>query len=475
MAKVIEQRYATVRVDAVQPHPKNPNVGNVDAITESVEENDFYGAMVVHEPTGNILVGSHRWQAARSAGIEELPALLVDVDEDRALRILTADNATGRMAVWNEAALVDVLKGMQPTARGLAGSGFSEAAFMQLVTKLTKPEATVSLADQFLVSPFDVLDGRRGWWLTRRRQWLALGIRSEEGRFEDGEGRAAFKGGWRRGDAQVYGTRSLQREVLGRKLTKDEIEEHAGHIPDVSIFDPVLCELAYRWFSPPAGAVLDPFAGGSVRGVVAALLGRAYHGNDLSARQVAANVAQAAEILPAAAAPGSARWDTGDSLEWGPQLAADSADLIFTCPPYYDTEVYTSQAADLSTMTGAAFEDAYSRILAGVAPALRPDRFAVIVCGDSRAPRTGYLRDMRGATIRAMQAAGLGYCSGAVHVVPSWSLAASASRQFNAKRTLGRMHEDVLVFVKGSAARAAKACGKVEVAFPETPSGAATG
>jgi hypothetical protein len=36
-----------------------------------------------------------------------------------------------------------------------------------------------------------------------------------------------------------------------------------------SIFDPVLCEIAYRWFCPSGGTVLDPFAGGSVRGIVA--------------------------------------------------------------------------------------------------------------------------------------------------------------------------------------------------------------
>src|SRR6185436_16956556 len=43
-----------------------------------------------------------------------------------------------------------------------------------------------------------------------------------------------------------------------------------------SIFDPVLCELAYRWFCPPTGYILDPFCGGSVRGIVAAKLGRQY-------------------------------------------------------------------------------------------------------------------------------------------------------------------------------------------------------
>lgn len=63
-----------------------------------------------------------------------------------------------------------------------------------------------------------------------------------------------------------------------------------------SIFDPVLCELTYRWFSPPGGLVLDPFAGGSVRGVVASKLGRQYVGIDVREVQVAANREQAARI-----------------------------------------------------------------------------------------------------------------------------------------------------------------------------------
>jgi hypothetical protein len=68
--------------------------------------------------------------------------------------------------------------------------------------------------------------------------------------------------------------------------------ESASHQSGTSIFDPVLCELAYRWFCPPTGAILDPFAGGSVRGLVAARLGRAYTGIDLRPEQVAANAAQ---------------------------------------------------------------------------------------------------------------------------------------------------------------------------------------
>ena len=63
-----------------------------------------------------------------------------------------------------------------------------------------------------------------------------------------------------------------------------------------SIFDPVLCELAYRWFCPSGGLILDPFAGGSVRGVVANKLGRSYRGVELRQVQVEANERQRAVI-----------------------------------------------------------------------------------------------------------------------------------------------------------------------------------
>lgn len=72
----------------------------------------------------------------------------------------------------------------------------------------------------------------------------------------------------------------------------------AGEQTGTSVFDPVLCEIAYRWFCPPGGHVLDPFAGGSVRGIVAAALGRRYAGIDLRPEQVTANKAQWAQIGP---------------------------------------------------------------------------------------------------------------------------------------------------------------------------------
>ena len=48
----------------------------------------------------------------------------------------------------------------------------------------------------------------------------------------------------------------------------------------------VLCELMYYWFSFEGAKVLDVFAGGSVRGIVAQMLNRDYTGIDLSKEQI---------------------------------------------------------------------------------------------------------------------------------------------------------------------------------------------
>ena len=64
----------------------------------------------------------------------------------------------------------------------------------------------------------------------------------------------------------------------------------------ISEFDPYLCELMYKWFSRPGDSVYDPFAGGCVRGVVGAILGRDYMGVDLSRTQCETNDAQFAAI-----------------------------------------------------------------------------------------------------------------------------------------------------------------------------------
>lgn len=103
-------------------------------------------------------------------------------------------------------------------------------------------------------------------------------------------------------DPSYYLKKQQVEAKLGRELTTEEFQRDHYEGPEsyksgTSIFDPVLCELIYRWFCIKGGAILDPFAGGSVRGIVAGRLGFSYIGIELREEQVAANRDQGERLL----------------------------------------------------------------------------------------------------------------------------------------------------------------------------------
>lgn len=263
---------------------------------------------------------------------------------------------------------------------------------------------------------------------------------------------------WRR--AKTFNTQ----DWVKRKQADGSIPANGGlnsNFDGTSIFDPVLCELAYRWWCPPGGQVLDPFAGGSVRGIVASRSGRRYWGCDLAADQVAANRVQAAEIcLPDQPVP---TWINGDSLKvltagfgrgasGAPQMVP-SADVIFSCPPYADLERYSDDPADISTMEYGAFLAAYRGIIKAACAKLKPDRFACFVVSEVR-ERKGENRAYLGFvpdTIAAFRDAGLAYYNDIILVNSPGSLAIRARKQWVGARKIGRHHQNVLCFLKGNA------------------------
>jgi hypothetical protein len=273
---------------------------------------------------------------------------------------------------------------------------------------------------------------------------------------------SAYRQRGRKADTKAIGTT----DWVNQKKAEGDIDgglagEHSG----TSIFDPVLCELAYRWFCPPAGLVLDPFAGGSVRGIVASKLGRRYVGVDLRPEQIEANRDQAAKICgPDDPAP---VWHAGDSADVVPGLAVE-ADFIFSCPPYGDLEVYSDLAEDLSTMPHKDFLIAYRKIIAAAVAKLRPDRFACFVVGDFRDAKGNY-RNFVSDTIGAFLAAGTELYNEAILVTAAGSLPIRVGRQFETARKLGKTHQQVLVFVKGDGKKATQAIGPVECGDPLAP------
>lgn len=221
-----------------------------------------------------------------------------------------------------------------------------------------------------------------------------------------------------------------------------------------SIFDPVLCELSYRWFSPKGGVVLDPFAGGSVRGIVASKMGRQYVGVDLNARQIAANEKQADDLC----AEGEVRpvWLVGDSRNVVEMVGDVRADFVFSCPPYADLERYSDDPNDLSVLGYDEFLVAYNEIVIAVCSLLKPNRFASFVVGDVR-DKNGMYYGFPWHTIAAFENAGLRLYNEAVLVTAVGSLPVRATRQFDAARKLGKTHQNCFVFVKGDPKKATQA------------------
>lgn len=173
-----------------------------------------------------------------------------------------------------------------------------------LADKVKANPLNSNLFDSFLFPPFSYLDTKTKRWLDRKKQWKELGIKSELGREDN-----------------LVFSANLQ----------------APGLEGTSIFDPVLCELGYRWFTPKTESnIFDPFAGGSVRGIVAKVLGHNYTGIDLRAEQVSANYANAREI-----GLSDINWICDDSLNIDHHIEDESQDLLFTCPPYADLEVYS--------------------------------------------------------------------------------------------------------------------------------------
>lgn len=348
-----------------------------------------------------------------------------------------------------------------------------------------------SLKNRFIIPPFSILNTVSGDWQNRKTRWQQLGIKSEVGRGgnllkfsdtllqPDPEKRKKYKkeDGWfQTGLTYASGTPrrdevSLLLQGVPRKqpglgaivsnpemipgyyskidagMTREEIIKQyevsgSSLTGGTSIFDPVLCELMYFWFVPENGAILDPFAGGSARGVVANYLNYRYTGIELSGEQVDANIQQGIDITP----NNPPEWFCGDS-----NIILDTIDkkfdFIFSCPPYYDLEVYGDDPRDLSNMSYDDFNSIYESIIKKACILLKDNRFACFVVGNVR-DKNGFIKNLVGVTISAFEKCGLKFYNDLILRNAVGTSALRAKRIMKYKK-MTKVHQNVLVFCKG--------------------------
>lgn len=163
--------------------------------------------------------------------------------------------------------------------------------------------------------------------------------------------------------------------------------ESSKYLPNLSFseFNPDLAKRIIEYWSNPSDLILDPFAGRSTRMVITNLCNRSYLGYEISSKafdDLMTKKHTPQQRLTSFNTSIDIKHADGCSLT---DLADESVDMVFTCPPYWDLEKYescTGQLSDCSTYT--TYLSKLNECLYRCNDVLKRDKFAVFVVADFR-------------------------------------------------------------------------------------------
>lgn len=318
----------------------------------------------------------------------------------------------------------------------------------------------LSLNDRYVVPPFSILDTRRGYWQERKKQWYSLIGDMGESRNDTLVTSLEMK------YKDLYQRTKHHRKELGigfkeyieKYVPQEELEREQSKIvaQGVSILDPVLAEIACRWFGREGCKSFDCFAGDSVFGYVSAYLGNEFVGIELRPEQAQINNERVEGM--------SARYINDDGQNVGKHLATESQDLLFSCPPYFDLEKYSDLPNDASNQgTYEEFIEIIRNAFTSAIACLKQDSFAVICVGDVRDKRTGIYYDFVGDVKQIFKDGGMLFYNDIVLIEIGATAAIRAARYMDTRKVV-KMHQNVLVFYKGNPKNIKKNFPKIEYA-----------
>lgn len=145
-----------VPVGALRTYHRNPRRGNTESIARSLTVNGMYRTICVNRGThtgrrDEVLCGNHTVMAARDLGWATVAVTYVDVDDDQAARIVTADNRTSDVAEYDNRLLLELLSSLPD----LDGTGYDPGDLTDLEKALTAGPPALSPGD---TDPDDVPD-----------------------------------------------------------------------------------------------------------------------------------------------------------------------------------------------------------------------------------------------------------------------------------------------------------------------------
>lgn len=403
------------KISDLKPAPYNPRKSNEKQeanLKKSLEKFGVVEPIVFNKRTGHIVGGHFRIRELKKLGYKEVDCVIVDLNEDDEKELNIRLNAnTGE---WNWEILQADWDAEQLEDWGLDIPNF------EIDEEDKTVEAHSKLTDKFIVPPFSILDTRKGYWQERKQYWK-----------------------------QLIGDKGESRENV---LAKGSIMESINN--GVSILDPVLAELINLWFGLEKTNTFDCFAGDSVFGYVSSYLGNKFTGIELRQEQADLNNERIKGF--------QSKYICDDGQNVLNHIEKNSQDLLFSCPPYFDLEVYSDLPNDASNQKE--YKD-FLKILdnafTNAIKCLKDNRFAVITVGDVRDKKGFYYRfvdDIKDIFKRN----GVNLYNELILVDSIGTLPQRVGR-FMEHRKIGKCHQNVLVFFKGDPKQIKTIYPKIEV------------
>ena len=150
--------------------------------------------------------------------------------------------------------------------------------------------------------------------------------------------------------------------------------EDCQYLPGLrfSEFHPHLAEIVIRYWTVEEDSIVDPFAGRATRGIVARELKRKYIGYEIAPTTFQKGIAKGLALINA------------DGCQMS-ETPSESADCVFTCPPYHQLEKYESASKQLSDIKDyEIFLDAIRTCGENIIRVLKQGKFLCWVCADWR-------------------------------------------------------------------------------------------
>jgi len=399
---MVDIKIEKVKISKIRENAQNPRTINANKFRKLVKSINEFPEMLKLRPIvvnkeGVILGGNMRYKACKELKLKEVYIIQADnLSASEVEQFIIKDNVGFGDWDWDLLANDWSVKDLEDW--GLEGFPFEQEP----------KEEHNKLEDIFVVPPFSILDTKQGYWQERKKYWRQL----------IGDGGESREGALAKGDTNIM----------------------ASTNNGVSLLDPVLAEIANKWFGLDNCNTFDCFAGDTVFGYVSDALGNKFTGIELRQEQTDLNNKR---LLGS-----KSKYICDDGQNVLKHIKENTQDLLFSCPPYFDLEIYSSLENDASNQKNyKEFIKIIDNAFTSALKCLKDNRFAVIVVGDIRNKGGfyyGFNEDVKNIFVKN----GAHLYNEMIIAESLGTLPQRVGRYMN-NRKVGKCHQNVLVFYKG--------------------------